>query len=236
MNDRQTMVTIEFRDCRSPQLPAAIVTARQLGCTDSGGKIYRVQVPVDVVGADLDLLGSLYKLVSKWQSTRVTISGPGAEMKLPELLKKIAEVRRCHSRRIPGNLSAMYCSRQDSPAGDAACFGCRMLEGLSRLPDYQCDHLAWWQFGRLSEDLSTFTVDKAAIAEYLRSRGQSQVCTLCPAFAWSAVDRDIASLPDQVDLSGQSPFCLAYSKLDPLKAIGIGPRQRKYAFTDERDF
>ena len=231
----QLAITIEFHACRSSQMAAAIVVARELGCRDDNGQAYRVHVDVDVIQTDLRPIARLWKIIGKWTPTRADIAGPGTDrLTVPELLKRLDEIRQCYARRIPGKLASMHCSHKPSLTGDAACFGCRLLEGLQRLPGHCYDPLAWWNFGTLSDDLSSFTVDKPAVLEYLRHRGSAQVCTLCPAFSWAAVEAEVHSLPDRVELDEDSPFRIEYSKLDPTRPTGIACRQTAHSYIGDK--
>lgn len=211
-------VLIEFRPHRSPNMATAIELATRLGAT--AGSVYQVRQTITSIDADTRPMQQLYGVVGKWKGTGVSIVGLDVDG-LPNLIRGIAAIRDCYSRR--GGLGQMYCSTKDSAAGDSACFGCRHLAGLQRLPHARFDQYAWWQFGRLSDDLSRFAVDRPAVLAHLRSRGK-QICTLCPAFSWAAVERDVSDLPGSLDLDDDSPFCVQYSQLDPLKATGVRVR------------
>lgn len=194
-----------------------------------------MQAGVEFGGEGMGNLWRLYQLVKGWRGTVTSIEGPSAELRqrtFPALYHKLDEVVACHSRCPAGRMADMYCSCRQGPGGESRYFGCRIMEGLQRLPGWQYDPLAWWDFGTLSEDLGTFRVGKLAVREYLLSRAPGQICSRCPAFSTDRILLDVESLPAAVELGESSRFRLKYSLLDPARPVGIEPKPPKNGFWD----
>ena len=161
---KKIQVTIRFRKSSSPYFNEAARIAKELpGYRSVESTMHEVTVPRAL--EDLELWERVKKLadvVGLWKRSEVVLEGAPVE-NLWELEDSLGEVRRCFARRGGGELGDEYCSGKEAPDDEVRAFGCRLLSGVScDLQGFQGSE-KWFQFGKLSKDLSTFTPDKELI-------------------------------------------------------------------------
>ena len=221
---RKIQVTIRFLKSSSPYFKEAVLLAKELPgyrCVDT--KLHEIKVLG--VPEDLDLWQRVKQLadgVGHWKRSEVVVEGAAVE-NFWEFEDSLGEVRQCFARRGEGGDE--YCSGKEAPDEEARAFGCRLVGGVN------CDTLRtfesqkkWFQFGKLTEDRSSFRVDKHAILKTIEQKTARQAATTCPAFSWERVRREIAELPDSIELGDSSAYELTYSEINPEKALGIRPK------------
>ncbi len=220
---RKIEVTIRFRKSSSPYFKEAVRIAKELPgyrCVDTN--MHEIKVPAALEDLDLwERVRKLADLVGCWRRSEVALEG-AAVKNFWEFRDSLREVRQCFAARGEGVLGSGYCSGKEAPDDEARAFGCRLLRGVN------CDihgnfqsQKKGFQFGKLTEDLSTFRVDKDAIRKTIESQTARQAVTTCPAFSWGRVREEIDKLPDSVELGDASPYEVKYSEIDSSKALGI---------------
>ena len=183
--------------------------------------IHTVQVNVSLAHeATWEKLHKLLQMVYGWRSTRLSVAGHG--VRYWELASRLAEVRACYVRKVHQEAGPGYCSGKRTPDDEAAYFGCRFGQGISRQVHGQN---SWIQFGALSAKRDSFRVDKAAILRILEQQTRADGCLFCPAFRWQRVRADVADLPEIIQLGTDSLFEVKTSILNPHKALGIQPKK-----------
>ncbi len=223
LDPRSLQVKIRFRKSSSPHFKEALGIAQELpGYRALEGATYEVKVPAALEDPELwERLRQLADWVGHWKRSEVALEGAPVES-FWEFEDSLREVRECFSRRGDGALADGYCSGKDGPDDDARSFGCRLLRGVNcEVRGNSLSHSRWYQFGKLSSDLSTFTVDKDAILRTVESSTARQAATICPAFSWERVREAINELPSSIELGDSSPYELKYSEIDPSKPLGI---------------
>jgi transitional endoplasmic reticulum ATPase len=166
--------------------------------------------------ATWDKLHKLLQMVFGWRSTRVTVAGQ--VVRYGELASRLTQVRACYERKVRHGAGPGYCSGKRTPGDEAASFGCRFCQGISRQVD---DQDSWIQFGTLSAKQDVFRVNKAAILKTLEQQTRADGCQFCPAFRWRHVRADVDDLPEVIELGKDSLFEVKTSALNPKKALGI---------------
>jgi AAA+ superfamily predicted ATPase len=170
--------------------------------------------------ATWEKLHQLLRLVFGWRSTRVTVAGQ--VVRYWELASRLTQVRACYARKVRHGAGPGYCSGKRTPGDEAAYFGCRFCQGISRQVD---DQDSWIQFGTLSAKQDVFRVNKAAIFKTLEQQTRADGCLFCPAFRWQHVRADVDDLPELIALGTDSLFEVKISALNPKKALGIQPKK-----------
>ena len=163
---------------------------------------------------------SLLHMISGWRSASVKIDG--RPMRPRKLLSSVAQIKACHGCKLKHAVGEHYCSGKNTPTGEAAYFGCRLCDGVSRRRHvFPNRGASWIDFGTLSSQRDSFHVDKPAIFQVLEQQARESVCVLCPAFTWERVHADVDDLPDTITLDDNSSFEVRLSQLNPGKALGI---------------
>jgi hypothetical protein len=166
-------------------------------------------------------LHQLLCLIRGWRSTHLTVAGHG--VRYPVLASRLAQVRACYARKVQHGAGAGYCSGKQTPSDEAAYFGCRFCQGVSRQIHSRS---SWIQFGALSAKRDAFRVHKAAILRTLEHQTRADGCLFCPAFRWQHVQADVDDLPEVINLGSDSLFEVKYSDINPKKALGIQAKKR----------
>lgn len=173
--------------------------------------------------AALKQIMPLLRLISNWKNKKITISNITLHSYW-EFEKEYNEVKDCYKLRNNSCLGVQYCFGKDAPDNDIMFLGCRFIKSI--LPTiqkhyyYQKD-LNWYQFGNLSEDLTSFNIDKDKILTICMSKTKGSICTICPFFDWQRIKMAINDLPDKIIIDEKSLFEIKYSALDSTKPIGI---------------
>ena len=224
---RKIEITIRFRKSSSPYFKEAVRIAKELpGYRSVDTKLYEIKVPAALEDLELwERVKQLADLVGCWKRSEVVVEGTPLE-NFWEFEDSFREVRQCFAGRGEGEFGNGYCSGKEAPDDEACAFGCRHVRGVS------CDirgnsesQKKWYQFGKLTEDLSTFRVDRDAIQKTVESQTARQAATTCPAFSWERVREEIDKLPDSIELGDSSPYEVKYSEIDPSKPLGIKLRE-----------
>jgi transitional endoplasmic reticulum ATPase len=150
----------------------------------------------------------------------VTVAGQA--VRYWELASRLTQVRACYARKVRHSAGPGYCSGKRMPGDEAAYFGCRFCQGISRQVD---DRDSWIQFGTLSAKQNVFRVNKTAIFKTLEQQTRADGCQFCPAFRWQHVRADVDDLPEVIELGKASLFEVKTSAFNPKKALGIQPKK-----------
>jgi len=228
LDAKRLRARITFPKSQSKYLSDAVRIAKELPgySVEGSGKnvTHAVDVPLPLEDVQLwERVRQLAKIVQYWKRSEIVIEG-GPFDSLLKLEQAVSAVRSCYMAREKSALGDMFCLGKEAPDDDPTCFGCRLLEGVSRTGSYYYEHLGWHQFGRLSEDLSSFSVDKKEIVRVCKVRTGDGLCTSCPAFSWRRVEDEINELPDMIRLGDDSPYEVKYSEIDATQPLGIRPR------------
>jgi transitional endoplasmic reticulum ATPase len=179
-------------------------------------------------------LHKLLQMVYGWRSTHVTVAGQA--VRYGELASRLTQVRACYARKVRHGAGPGYCSGKRMPGDEAAYFGCRFCQGISRQVD---DPDSWIQFGALSAQQDVFRVNKAAIFKTLEQQTRADGCLFCPAFRWQHVRADVDDLPEVIALGKDSLFEVKTSAFNPKKALGIqlkkAPEEEDWIFPLDRE-
>ncbi len=182
--DREKLaVTIRFSKSSSPYFKEALRLAGELpGYRTIDQKMHEVKILKGLEEPDLwDRVSALVSLVGGWKRSEVILSG-GPTENFWELSDSLTAVGECHARR---GHSPAYCSGKEVPSDDPRAFGCRLARGVScDLERYSAAGPKWYQFGTLSSELTSFTVDKEEILRTVQEETRGQAPTICPAFNW----------------------------------------------------
>ncbi len=191
---------------------------------------YSVAVPIRdaILSQDTSLpLLRLIGIASRWKTTKITIGGTAVDRW--EIESDLRQTSDCYRDRCANRLNDEYCSGKQHPTDQPSCFGCRQLTGISRKPSEYCDDPLWFHYGTVSSDATTFAVDKGKIIALLEDRSARALCRHCPAFSPERLRSDVASLPDCIQLDGDSAFEVRNSTETPDLVLGIQVRKRRAA-------
>jgi ATP-dependent 26S proteasome regulatory subunit len=222
-------IEITFGQTNSPLVSDAVSIARKLPGfqqrADGKRSFYSVAVPLaDAIASQTTCneLLSLVGITSRWQSTRLTLDGE--QFGRRELDSQLRSICECFQSRAESQLGDEYCSGKQHPAAEATCFGCRKLGGVSRSSHAYASDARWFHYGEVSPDASRFDVAKSTIIAKLEERAARSLCRHCPAFDLARVGADVETLPDFIDLGGESRFEIQRSTVNPQRVLGIQPR------------
>lgn len=213
------------------RLAAAIPGYEVVGASST----MRHRVTVPALPMDLELirtLEALCSLIAGWKSASASLGG--AKRRLRAFIFDLDRVILCFERREELSWSDSYCRGLDSPSDEPTHFGCRLEQPVRfRLLGRWSREapVDWFEFGTLSEDRQSFSVDKKGIEAALRARTAREACALCPAFSWSRVVDGISALPNEIDLQEDKRFAVRLSREDPSRVLGV---QLSASFTDEQ--
>jgi len=184
--------------------------------------VHTVRVTVSLAHeATWEKLHQLLRLIRGWRSTHLTVAG--YSVRFPVLVNRLAQVKACYARKVEHGAGAGYCSGKQSSSDEAAYFGCRLCQGVSRQIH---SRNSWIQFGALAAKRDAFRVHKAAILRILEQQTRADGCLFCPAFRWHNVRAEVDDLPEVIELGSDSPFEVKYSAINPKKALGIQAKKR----------
>lgn len=201
-------ITIELVIPRSssPSLPRALSTARKFEGfiePDDPKQPYRLIIGADEMRARHRALEGLFETVRGWKGAQLLINGKTADA---YRFREILSVMQCSDGRDAAVLPDEYC---DSSYGSG--WGCRYLRVIQAgLPSsaYEMDRGSryWFQFGRFSEDMSTWTIDKTELAEAVAREANSTHADTCPFFSLETARSRIDALPSELELGEGSSW------------------------------
>jgi len=194
------------------------------------GRLERHSVRIVLSPVDpetLTRLKRLFQLIAGWKSCSLELQGAPTGRRW-SFHAGMEDTYNCYQTQRLVQHGDDYCRGKNTPTDDVLRFGCRLEQPVQRSHVFRAYDSAphWCQYGQLSEDSSTFAVDKPAILAALRVGTCGLPCTLCPAFSWERIGAGIGELPDQIDLRTDERFKLKFSTYDSTRAIGVEPTAR----------
>jgi transitional endoplasmic reticulum ATPase len=191
------------------------------------GRLERHSVRIALSPVDPDTLTRLkrlFQLIAGWKSSSLELEGAPTGRRW-SFHSGMEDTYNCYQTQRLVQHGDDYCRGKNTPTDEVLRFGCRLEQPVQRSHVFRAYESAphWCQYGRLSEDASTFAVDKPAVLAALRVGTCGLPCTLCPAFSWDRIEAGVARLPDRIDLRTDERFKLKFSTDDPKKAIGVEP-------------
>src|SRR5512139_4122844 len=191
------------------------------------GKLERHSVRIVLSPVDpetLTRLKRLFQLIAGWKSYSLELQGAPTGRRW-SFHSGLEDTYNCYQTQRLVQHGDDHCRGKNTPTDDVLRFGCRLEQPVQRSHVFRVYDSAphWCQYGQLSEDASTFSVDKPAILAALRVGTCGLPCTLCPAFSWARIGAGVGELPDQFDLRTDERFKLRFSTYDSKKAIGVEP-------------
>ena len=169
----------------------------------------------------------LMQVIASWKSTKITLDGKATSFW--RLSSEVGRIYECYKRKVARGAGDFYCAGKATPTDTPTHFGCRFLKGVARhVADFGRDGPAWTQFGQLSPDNTSFTVDKSTIVTTLEGLAETSLCSACPAFSVARIRNDVEELPTTLQLGEKSKFELKFSDIIPDKALGIKLKDAAY--------
>lgn len=233
-SDRGFKITVSFRKSSSIYFEDVLELAKSFDSEfkekGSGKSVtYEVEAIISPVQkSKWQKLNRLFEAVRNWKHSNVTFEGLRYKH-MGSLQTPMFYVGSCIEARKnrPESLQGIFCRGQSVPDEQEGFFGCRQEEGVKcgYIQSSYTDIL-WFNFGKFSEDYSTYIINKKQISEIIKESTEGSICCYCPFFSWERINEGVESLPDTIKLDDESLFEKKFSEYDHSKPLGIKPKQQ----------